>query len=962
VGFQPVKFSQISPGGITYAVAENTDGRGSLHGFYFSVAAGTPGVLPYVGSLAYQQPIVDLDGDFVAFPDGTIQEFQTISVFGSPELSNVQKIVPPAEFTGGLNDIDLNADHTQLLAVSSAGRVVTVYSVAGTRAAATGTISLSTIAGKPLQARFIDDGDSQTDDSIVVLNSTPTNAQFTLLSPPTDTITSYTVSATFASTALLKQFDFIYNPTTPLPDIAALSGTLNKFTVVTGFTAEQDFPLPFANKEVTLTTGHGGFGLDFGTKLGKGGAGGSITNLNIDAQRITITTGDGGNSTSGAGGAGGSISNAIPSTLGLDEEGNTITIPGTFKTSGGTAVVPKLLAEEAFAITVGDGGTPTGAGSKSAAGGAGGSMNSLDITLVKGNIELTAGAGGAGKGGAGGGGGNIARVTALAEEGGLIATAGMGGNANATTGAGGVGGAITNLRFTLSLDAEAETHENPYAVTLISGKGGDSMGAVGGAGGEVNGVILSLDSANRTLDDPNTPNDEDNHADSTVTVVVTAGDAGDGLKGGGLGGSIRSFTSTSVLDQSVGGGRVLPFVVMSLQAGKGGGATQGNGGAGGSIVLSRPISGVTLVDPDQPGANFLIPALSVVAGNGGNGSGKGGAGGSVSGLVAQNSAFVDGSDLTATELFSAEIIAGDGGSGDTGNGGAAGAIINALVAVNGGFLGAFGGTGGDSTNAKGGVGGNVSGSEFGLVDSGFALGMDIEGGGGGAGKTAGGAGGALSKLKVNTPQSTFNLSAFLIGGAGGMATSAAGIGGKGGDVNGITQAKDYNSSINLVQAGNGGDNPLGQGGAGGNVSNVKTVGFLGRRSDSAGTQLGVFDSGIAQGVFSGRGGDGSGTNDGVNGSISNITARQIAAMAAAPDLATGLFAVASKISNVKAALIGFDADGDGNCDDSTNTPIVEPNSPALTKPTDGFILAHVIANVIIDGQLAVAADPFVFVV
>src|SRR6266853_4998790 len=82
-------------------------------------------------------------------------------------------------------------------------------------------------------------------------------------------------------------------------------------------------------------------------------------------------------------------------------------------------------------------------------------------------------------------------------------------------------------------------------------------------------------------------------------------------------------------------------------------------------------------------------------------------------------------------------------------------------------------------------------------------------------------------------------------------------------------------------------------------------------------RLGAFDhigSGpgaieIPQGLFAGRGGVG-GVLSGINGGVTNVTARQIAAIAAAVD-ANGLFAAASKIATVKAALIGFDLDMDG---------------------------------------------------
>ncbi len=932
LGFTPAKFAEVFPGGGVYSVVENKDGKGTLYGVQLQVSGTDLVAEIFVNPIKYNRPIADVAGSFVGLSDGAIQELQISFSQTENTLIPVQDIAPVA--SGGLDDLDLSADRTRLLALSSAGRALTIYDVSDTVALALPVVSLSSLTGKALQAKFLNDNDSLIDDDIVVLSNSVDEAQFTLVNGAPATAPVYALGSHFETDTLLKNFAFVYE-TGAQSSIAALAGPLNQFTEVTNFVSEQQFSLPFASKQVTLTSGKGGNGLDVGTKLGKGGAGGAITNINIDAQRITLGTGVGGDSVNGAAGAGGSVSNAIPAVKGPNGE----TTPGTFKTAGGALVVPKLVAEASIEINVGNGGSPTGAG-KSASGGAGGGMLALDITLTEGEVQLTSGSGGVGKGAAAGAGGDIAKVSVKALQGGLTVTTGNGGNATGPAGNGGAGGTISSLRYTLTLDEDAEKAEDPFAVTLTAGNGGVSTGGIGGAGGAINGVTLKLDGADRTFDDPLAdPPLVDTHRDSTVTVRATAGDAGDGMKGGGAGGGIQGFSSETFHDQLYKNTVVVNYVVMGLFAGDGGNATAGNGGVGGAVTFSRPISGVTEFDPDMVGYDASVPALIVVGGEGGDGSLAGGAGGGVVNLTAQNSMFRDASNIARTSLYSAVVIGGDGGQGNTGVGGAGGAVQNALLGVNSGFMAVIGGVGGGSVNGKGGAGGGVLGSEFGLVVSEFALGMSVLGGGGGAGKTAGGAGGNLSGLRINTPQSTLNLSAFLIAGSGGAAASASGLGGKGGDVMNVSQAKDYNSSINLVQAGNGGANPLGKGGAGGNVNNFRTVGFIGRPSDNVGNQLGVFDNGQVQGLYSGRGGDGA--TDGVNGSISNIVARQIAAMAAAVDPLSGLFAAATKISNVKSALIGFDADKDGLFD-TTGAPGA---TPSATRPVDGFILATAISQV-----------------
>jgi hypothetical protein len=297
-------------------------------------------------------------------------------------------------------------------------------------------------------------------------------------------------------------------------------------------------------------------------------------------------------------------------------------------------------------------------------------------------------------------------------------------------------------------------------------------------------------------------------------------------------------------------------------------------------------------------------------------------------------------------LIGAWSFGGDGGRGRSGDGGAGGAVSNIFVAsanlpieVNGGH----GGNGEGLPSARGGAGGSVTGARLGLtglVDVG-AYGISVVGGGGGTGVSAGGSGGNLAALTVDAAASKVLQSAGLFGGQGGDATGVrglGGVGGVGGAITGVSNLKDLNSSINIISAGNGGKALSGTGGAGGTVAGVASVGLIGKPASSA-ARLGAFDEyGDPQGIFAGRGGAGStAALGGLNGSVINISARQIAAIGANPD-ASGLFAPANRVQMVRADVIGFDVAGDGLFNDSLGGA----QSPSLVKPTDGFVIAKAI--------------------
>ncbi len=718
---------------------------------------------------------------------------------------------------------------------------------------------------------------------------------------------------------------------------------------------------------MSVTAGTGGDGIDYqplvgALKSGKGGNGGSVLSFNAEANELTVNAGDGGNANTNAGGSGGSIIN--PTILPTPA-------PATTDTTGTPAPAPTpavqlfLHADQLLSLTAGNGGSPQNPGKSGASGGAGGSLGNLNLEIGSGDLLLTSGIGGDSRGGAAGAGGNITGITSLLHEGNLTVLAGHGGEAflgvapatgPATSGAAGAGGAVKGLKHELRLDPDVENFENPFSVSITAGYGGNSVTAAGGAGGPVSGVTLKLDEANQTFDsgiDANHDGKDDApgaHTDSTVTTTLTAGYGGDGASGG-AGGLISGLKYDVVLDQQrTNGGDVVGPAVLGLTAGHGGKGTNGAGGNGGSILFSSPISGVTRVDEDAAGPGPTMGlGLLVQAGNAGDGTTKGGIGGDIFGLTAQNETFVTGEVITTTQLGSALLQAGNGGDGGLSDGGRGGNITGSLIGVQGGFLAVIAGHGGDggktgntttSKLAKGGHGGAVTGGEFGLVSTDVSVGMYVQGGLGGDGFAVGGAGGALTGLKLSSSQSTASLSAVLMAGAGGKSKLSTGIGGRGGDVSGVSQVKDVNSSINVIQAGNGGDNLLGKAGAGGNVSGIKTSGFIGRPSDGV-NNLGVLDMAfgapIAQGVFSGRGGTGvSAALNGVNGSVTGVTARQIAAIAAAMDSSTGLFAAASKVSGVTADLIGFDQNRDRTYDNATPGSSAAPDAVA---PIDGFIFS-----------------------
>lgn len=843
---------------------------------------------------------------------------------------------------GGVGQLSLDSSEQVLAALGSSGHDLRLFNVTGSDLVALNAPVLPS-AGKALITRFTHDADENTPDELAVLLSSGGNSRIdqykvTSGTDPIDPLLAWSAPFSLESLNPLKNFVTV-NAQDSFQGYAALGAALNQVSFSLNGSSFTDFSLPFTGKRIFLFGGNGGTGIDVGTLAGKGGAGGGISGLNAVATDVQVMGGRGGDALNGGGGAGGSVLN-----------GATLII------ATGEVVIPKIEAETTLFITAGDGGSPSGAGGKTASGGAGGGINGIEGTLKNGQLTVAAGNGGNGRGAAGGAGGSVNGCTLTDEGGNLVASAGNGGDALVGKFAGGAGGGIGALKYTLLSDDEGEQIETNYSATLTTGNGGNSMQGTGGSGGSAQNITIVVDPPDRTYDNATAaPPKTDAQVDSTFLFSLTTGDGGNGIIGG-KGGNATNLKMTVVTDQSHENGSILPaYAVADIFLGSGGDGSAGNGGDGGAFISGR-FTGLTKFDPDAttPVDNPTRTPLRITSGNGGNGSLKGGAGGGLTGVTAHNPRFgepsVDGEEasiilISQTLLQGAEFYSGSGGNGGTADGGKGGDIAGLSLGVQYGLLYAIAGDGGNG-GTKGGAGGAVKSSTLATVSTIFDNAIIVAAGDGGDGVAAGGVGGALNGLNFNAPPGKLNLLGVqttlgepivLFAGHGGDASGVGSKGGAGGDVNGITHTKDIFSSISSIIAGNGGDSngAGGFGGRGGNVLNVRTVGFIGKPTDGV-TKHGAFDElGNAQGLFVGRGG--AGTTAGVNGSVTNVVARQIAAIGAAAD-AGGIFGAAEKVSNVKADLIGYDVDGLGTFDGATA-------SPGTGKPLDGFLLAKVLSSV-----------------
>lgn len=563
---------------------------------------------------------------------------------------------------------------------------------------------------------------------------------------------------------------------------------------------------------------------------GAGIAGGSITNVSLNAAD-NILAGPGGIAgVGGKGGVGGSITNV--KILG---DGNGLVIGGGAGGSGGSL------------------------------GGAGGGVTQVVIAGVAGSssnlINIFSGVGGDSLSGKAGLGGKVDKVwigyeydstgkTIVASENTLLnqimVRSGDGGS-GLTAGA---GGALTALNIIAAPQETGPAHE----IQLLGGHGGTLLAnsTAAAIGGSIsNFKIQNLDPDGGGVSD----------------VLVRAGNASDatallpGLKlkvaaGGSITNPVAKAGETWLVGQS-----------FEFQAGNGyGSPALGTGGAGGS-VSNLYFSSY---------ADQFLESLSVKAGAGGDFAlGVGGAGGSITGL------FVPISQLSALTL-----TAGAGGKGQSGNGGAGGAVRQvqvfdfqtAVLAP----ISIAAGSGGESTTKAGGAGGAVANvSYFGRSAS-----LAVTAGSGGKGISAGGVGGSISALAFSSKAVLPGATANVTAGSGGEATGAgkAGLGGS------ISNANIQTTNDVTIAAGSGGTTgaggALGAGGSLGGSSSttgifaLSTAGSVTFTAGMAGTPgIGTPKAGAAGGFIAGVVGSaatniqfaaGNGSGAGKGGDISRI--------------------------------------------------------------------------------------------
>ncbi len=335
-----------------------------------------------------------------------------------------------------------------------------------------------------------------------------------------------------------------------------------------------------------LVTGYGGAG----TLTGAGGAGGTITSSNAEVPGTVSMT-------AGAGGGGG-IKAAAGTGGGLHGD-------GAFSTFGAGL----LMAGDAGTAGAkpGAGGSVTGAniqaltnveliGGNGFAGGAGGSVTSSGFSGVlnegagfnppSGNITVQAGIGGSTGTGNGGAGGSITGMTGFissGDEGGAVVTqfvAGAGGGGEAH---GGAGGSVSGIRFFGG--------GGPNVTFFING--GDAGNAATGKTGATGGSVTDIGGGtfvSGTAD----PNFSINTA--TDFHHISAGDGGDAVKTGGVGGSVNDVFVNAAIGLRY--GALFGFDIDGIDGATVTGAGGISAGAGGTGATQGQAGNVTNISAD----------------------------------------------------------------------------------------------------------------------------------------------------------------------------------------------------------------------------------------------------------------------------------------------------------------------------------------------------------------------------
>ncbi len=315
---------------------------------------------------------------FVGFKNGQIDSLLTAnSVNGLPFNPPVDSgITVP----GGLANLDYYpAPGNQpgvLMALSSTGNEISLYA-----SDSSGTlflvqdVPLTGGPGTALVAHFVPSLTASVD-PIEVLSSVGSGSRIDVYTLQNNV---YTLTSSTSSTEALKNFIPVIEGNTT--GIAAVGSSVEHFAFSQNGGQFYDVQLPFTGKTVSIAAGDGGDGLT--TVTAGGGAGGLVSGFSILAGQITVQAGNGGSANDAPAGAGGLISDSP-----------------VLATFGGGSVQTILQADTLLSVVAGAGGTATGTG-HTASGGAGGLVEGLNLSMLEGNIVVTAGNGGTGDGGAG---------------------------------------------------------------------------------------------------------------------------------------------------------------------------------------------------------------------------------------------------------------------------------------------------------------------------------------------------------------------------------------------------------------------------------------------------------------------------------------------------------------------------------------------------------------------------------
>jgi hypothetical protein len=632
---------------------------------------------------------------------------------------------------------------------------------------------------------------------------------------------------------------------------------------------------------------------------------------------ITISAGDGGNALIGRGGTGGTIGSTL--TTGVDPvTGQPIAVGALSITLPADPVNNGILT-----LAAGNGGNGL------TSGGAGGDVRGTSVrfatgtTLFHTSSFLVGGNGGFGVSSAGGNGGTLAN-SSIERGGSFIAGDGgrgrTGGNGGSILGNGLSSGGI---RLYDSRDLQSQ---------LEAGDGGEGVRR-GGNGGNITNFagLFDLDVVGAAVG----------------LLSHVAGNGGNAVSGpGGKGGSVTN--SSPVTGENNLAGDIL------LQGGRGGNGT--TGGDGGSVA--------TFVN--RPGQTDNPAVLSFIGGDGGNGvAGAGGRGGSVTGIDTPSIGKPNPVTIPATLYTFNRILGGNGGDSSGGTGGVGGGVANIRSSNSDNPFVVAAGAGGVGL-VRGGTGGSVRDSQIDVGGESLAKLLVIAGAGGGA--TAFTAN-PNDTFIANQAEKAFGGRVGIGGDGGGIVNFVQGVRSASGQIGG-----NLSGRVDLI-AGNGGDTlnygrvsdtglPVGRGGS---IANVFIAGSIGNiaanvpiksyNRELAGETVaefvnanlrdpllpGSFDDSIGVvGLVAGASGRlkeipiSFGGNDdvvflsqpatgGLNGSVSNLTARSIMSMVAGSvERIASIQSIAfitvvgtGDVGSVKNPLDVFFRDKDGN-------PILEP--------------------------------------